>query len=132
MKWRCRVGVGLKEVDISSCHRLGKRSVDKTRQTFVRLSNRRKRDRFYDTHFTLKGKYGCEGVYINEDLTPMRYAVLRAAKRSSSVTRVSTKNGNIVCKKKDDEYVTIASPDDLFDIGFNGINYKDFKLHFME
>ena len=127
-----QAGVDLKEVEISSCHRFGKKSADRTRQTFVRLNNRRQRDRFYDARFALKGKDGCEGVYINEDLTPMRYAVLRAAKSSSTVKRVSTKNGNIVCKKKDDEYVTIASPDDLFEIGFNDINYKDFKLHFME
>lgn len=52
------------------------------------------------------------------DLTLMRYPVLRAAKK-----HILTKDRNIVCKTKDNEYVTITSPHDLFEVGFDDINY---------
>ena len=126
-----QAGIELKGADISSCHRLGKKSGDKSRQTFVQITTRRKRDALYNARFSLKGKDGCDGIYINEDLTPMRYAVLRAAKRSEMVKRVSTKHGNVICKMTNDDFITISSPDDLFDVGLDTIDYKEFRLHFM-
>ena len=127
-----KVGVTIKKEDLSTCYRVGRKSEGKVRQILVRLVSRSKRDAIHAGRFKLKGDSSMDGVYINEDITPMRFAVLKTAKASPLVKRVSTRNGNIVCKLTDDTYKTIASPDDLFDVGLDTINYQNFKLHYME
>ena len=126
------VGVDIQPTDISSCHRLGKkREGGRSRQAIVRFISRRKRDRLYDGRFRLKGKDGMRGVFINEDLTPLRFSVLMRAKETPAVKSVSTKYGSIVCKLQDDAYKVIRSPDDLFELGVDNVQYGDFKLHFL-
>lgn len=127
-----KCGVNLEAREISSCHRLGKKAEGRVRQTVVRFVTRRQRDALYNGRYTLKKEEGYKDVYINEDLTTMRYSVLMAAKESPSVKKVTTKFGNIVCKMTNDETKTISSPDGLFDVGFDDIDYKKFKLHFFE
>ena len=128
-----QAGVHLQEHDISSCQRLGKKSENKVRQTLVRFTARRKRDTLYKSRFNLKGKDSCKGVYLNEDLTPMRFKLLMAAKDSSQVQRALTNNGTVVCKMKDsEEFKYISTADDLFDIGMDDVDYKLFKLHLLQ
>ena len=126
-----KAGVDVSERDVSTCHRLGKRGEGKVRQTIVRFAVRRRRDALYSSRFQLKGKEGCRNIYINEDLTPMRYSVLMRAKGSPLVKGVSTRNGNVICKMTNDEIKTITSPDGLFDVGIDDIDYEKFKLHFL-
>ena len=112
------------------CYRVGKpRAGGGARQTVVRFLSRRKRDDVYQARFALKGK--SKDVYINEDLTPLRYAVMRRAKTSPQVKSVSTKHGQISCKMQDDSIKLIRTPDDLFDVGLDDIEYRDFKLFVM-
>ena len=126
-----KAGVKVEASDISTCHRLGRKVEGKVRQTIVRFALR-KRDRLYSSRFNLKGKEGCRHIYINEDLTTMRYSVLMKAKESPNVKSVTTKQGNIVCKLTNNETKTITCPDDLFEVGLDNIDYKRFKLHLLE
>lgn len=127
------VGVNITPDDISTCYRVGKPRVGGggARQTIVRLISRRKRDEIYNRKYALKGKTSYKGVFVNDDLTPLRYSVLRSAKNSPLVKNISTKNGNIVCKMQDDTFKVIKTPDDLFDVGLTDIKYEDFKLSIM-
>lgn len=128
------VGVVLKPNDFASCHRLGKNpgSAAKPRQCIVRFMARRKRDDIYNGRFQLKGKASYKGVFINEDLTPLRYAVLMAAKNAPGVKQVTSRNKNISCKMNDDSFKTLRSPDDLFEIGVEDIKYENFRLHLVK
>ena len=125
------VGVGLKPEDVASCHRFGKKPgpAAKPRQCMVRFIARRKRDELYQARFKLKGKASYKGVFVNEDLTPLRYAVLMAAKNAPGVKQVTSRNGNISCKMHDDSFKTLRSPDDLFEIGVEDVKYENFRLH---
>ena len=58
----------------------------------------------------------------------MRHAVLMKAKKAASVKGATTKHGKIVCKMNDDSFKVLKNPDDLFAIGLDDVNYKDFKL----
>ena len=127
-----KAGVEVEARDISACHRLGKKADGKTRQTIVRFSLRRKRDSLYASRFSLKGKEGCRNIYINEDLTAMRHSVLMKAKESPLVKSVSTKHGSIICKLNSDETKIISTPDGLFDVGLDNIDYTRFKLHLLQ
>ena len=71
-------------------------SIGKPRQAIVQYLARRKRDALYQARFNLKGKEAYKGLFINEDLTSMRYAVLLRAKDAPHVTRVSTKSGTML------------------------------------
>ena len=123
------VGVELQLADFSSCHRLGKpRSDGRPRQAIVRFLTRRKRDALYQARFNLKGKEAYKGLFINEDLTSMRYAVLSRAKEAPHVTRVSTKFGNIICKLQTGEQKVLRNPDDLFEVGIDNVDYSHFRL----
>ena len=124
------LGVTLGTNDISTCYRVGKPQGDKIRQRVVGITSRRKRDAIYDRRRKLKdiAKYSNK-VYVNEDLTRLRHAVLMTAKRAPTVKGVSTRQGNIVCKMENDEYVVLRSPDDLFDIGIDNVQYTDYKLN---
>lgn len=83
----------------------------------------------YNRKLEMKGKEILQGsFFFNEDLTPLRYSVLRSAKNSPLVKSITTKNGNIICKMYDDTFKVIKTTDDLFDVGVNGIKYEDFKL----
>ena len=128
------VGVGMSPADISSCHRFGKRPAPggKARQVFVRFANKRKRDALYDARFKLKGNLDHKGVFINEDLTSMRYALLMAAKKAPLVKGVSSKHGSIVCKMTDNSHMVLRTPDDLFNVGLDDVNYRDFQLHLID
>ena len=115
--------------DFSSCHRLGKpRSDGKPRQAIVRFLTRRKRDALYQARFNLKGKEAYKGLFINEDLTSMRYAVLSRAKEAPHVTRVSTNFGNIICKLQTGEQKVLRNPDDVFEVGIDNVDYSHFRL----
>ena len=125
-------GVDIRSEDISACHRLGKkREGGKSRQTVVRFQSRRKRDKLYSARFNLKGKETMKGVYINEDLSAMRHALLMRAKVAPNVKSATSRYGNISCKMSNGEFKVVKSPDDLFDLGLDDIDYGDFKLHFL-
>ena len=126
------VGAPIRQDDIS-CVRVGKSPAAgaKPRHTIVQFALRRKRDGVYNARFALKDKSNFKGVYINEDLTPIRHAVLMKAKKAPSVKGATTKHGKIICKMNDDSFKVLKTPDDLFEIGLDDVNYKDFKLALM-
>ena len=131
------VEVAVSPGEISSCHRVGKRQTNvnaasKPRQVVVRFATKRKREAIYSARFKLKDKNDYIGVFVNEDLTPLRYAVLMAAKKAPQVKGASSKHGTIICKMNDSSYVALRTPDDLFDIGLDDINYREFKLHLID
>ena len=53
------------------------------------------------------------------------------AKKAPSVKGAMTKHGKIICKMNDDSFKALKTPDDLFEIGLDDVNYKDFKLALM-
>ena len=74
----------------------------------------------------LKNIEGRQHVFVCEDLTPLRYKLLKYMQKSCSDTFSScyTRNGNIKAKLKTSEkWVIVTSPDDLFKHGID-VDYK--------
>jgi len=80
---------------------------------------------FLLTNGKLKNIEGRQHVFVCEDLTPLRYKLLKYMQKSCSdrFTSCYTLNGNIKAKLKTSEKcITVTSPDDLFKHGIEIIN----------
>ena len=128
----------VQEKDISVCHRVSRkqaRDADEDesdagkKQTIVRFVSRRTVNHVYKYKKNLKEieKYKTDNVFITDDLTQLRLKLKSMVKDIDGVTKVHTKNGNIHCDKGGTHYV-ISSPDDLFDLGLDEINYEELGL----
>ena len=72
-------------------------------------------------------KYKAENVYITDDLTQLRLKLKSMVKNIDGVTKMFTRDGNIHCDNGG-SYFVISSPDDLFNLGVDEINYEELGL----
>ncbi|MEW8544340.1 MAG: hypothetical protein AB2693_12470 [Candidatus Thiodiazotropha sp.] len=126
------------EKDISTCHRVNRRqeasgdddeSGASRKQTIVRFVSRRVVANVYKFKKNLRemDKYKNRNVYITDDLTQLRLKLKSVVKDIEGVTKVFSKDGNIHCDKGGSHFV-ISSPDDLFNLGVDSINYEELGL----
>lgn len=115
------------KTDIVACHRVGVKGT-KPRTIIARFCTRDMKLQILVHKKGLKGsaKYG--KVFIQEDLTTMRFKLLRFTKDLECVKTVATREGKIVCFLKNGGKIVVESPDDLFKLGVNNVNYKDFGV----
>ena len=71
-------------------------------------------------------------VYVNEDLTVLRAKLFSFARNHPNVKGATTSEGRILCWLKsgsgDNRPTLIESPDDLFKLGLDQVDYKEFGL----
>ena len=124
-------GADIQKVDISTCHRVGK-TRNGTRPIIVRFVSRRKRLELMRAKKNLKAKENMSKVFINDDLTPLRSKLLGYVKGLDIVERAWTMDGRIYCVKKAPAglpadkrppTVVVESPDDLFELGVDDLDY---------
>ena len=73
----------------------------------------------------LHGKEQYKRTYVNEDLSNLRASMFRMAKECESVKSVSTRDGKIIARmRENDERVAIDSPDDLWKLGISEPDWK--------
>ena len=128
-------GAVISKNDISVCHRLG-RTVNGSRPIIVRFVSRRKRTEVLQRKKALKTSH--RNVYINDDLTPLRSKLLKYVKDLPSTDKVWTIDGKIMCSKKSVPGLHVAdqpkpfvieTPDDLFKLGEDSVDYARLGLH---
>ena len=119
------VGVEVKPDDLATVHRAGKEKKG-ARPILVKFISRRKRQEVMEKKKVLKEKEDHKGVYINDDLTPLRAKLLGFIQRHENIQRAWTVNGRIHCLKKmpvgmsvQQKPFIVETPDDLFKIGFD-------------
>jgi hypothetical protein len=111
-------GVSVKPEDIAAIHRVGKGGGTKPRQIIVKFVSRRTRRLVMQRKKELKGKEKYKGIYLNDDLTPLRARLLKFVKGLGMVEQAWTIDGKIYLKKKGQSTqrpVVIETPDQLFD-----------------
>ncbi|KAL7374456.1 hypothetical protein ABVT39_000983 [Epinephelus coioides] len=119
-------GSDVKEEDISTAHQLGGvKKQGKMRPVTVRFVSRRKKANLMEKMIKLKENDTYNKVFICEDLTNMRYKLFRYAKDKCDHTFL--RDGKVISKKHG-KYITINNPDDLFLIGYDNVDYKDFGI----
>jgi len=116
------VGVKISPDDIAAVHRAG-RPKNGTQPILVKFVSRKKRQEVMTMKKALKEKPECRGIFINDDLTPLRARLLGFVQRLDGVERAWTTDGRIFARRKlpvgmqSDELkrpVVIESPDDIF------------------
>ena len=108
--------IDLEDNEIQRVHRLGQKRSNNENPIIARFVSYKKRNEFFTNKRELKNIEGRQHVFVCEDLTPLRYKLLKYTQKSCSHTFTScyTRNGNIKAKLKTTEkWVTITSPDDL-------------------
>lgn len=73
-----KAGINLNKSSIGRTHRLGKKQSDKKRAIIVKFVSYQDRQRLYQAKKQLKGT----GIAITEDLTKLRYEILKKAKEN--------------------------------------------------
>jgi len=122
--------IDLEDNEIQRVHRIGqkRRSNENPRPIIARFVSFKQRNEFLTSKRELKNIEGRQHVFVCEDLTTLRYKLLKYMQNSSSDTFTScyTRNCNIKAKlKTTDKWVTVTSSDDLFkheiDVDLDGL-----------
>ena len=133
-----KTGVSVTDKDISACHRLGKAS-NGSRPVIVRFVSRRKRTEIMRKKKVLREK--TDKIYINDDLTPLRAKLLKYVKGLPNTDKVWTVDGKIMCTRRtapghsqldNARPIVIESPDDLFLLGVDSVDWVKLGLHHLE
>ena len=116
--------IDLEDNEIQSVHRLGQKrgNNEKPPPIIARFVSYKKRNEFLTNKRELKNIEGRQHVFVCEDLTPLRYKLLKYMQKSCSDTFAScyTRNGNIKANLKTTEkWGTITSPDELLKHGID-------------
>lgn len=121
------MGVNLESGDISVVHRLGKQR-DGGRPVIIRFCRRKKRNAILRKKVELKKKNN--KIFINEDLTPLRAAMMKMVKEQTGVRNVTSRNGKIVAWLNEDpnRAIEIDTPDDMSKVGIVTPDWKRLKM----
>lgn len=84
--------------------------------------SRKTRDAVIKQRKLLKDKK--DKIFLNDDLTLLRAKLFRYAKNLPNVKRANTNNGKIHCTTNADVHIIIDTPDDLFKLGVESIDYS--------
>ena len=120
--------IQLNPVTIVDAHRLGKKSPGKTRQIIIRFANRATRNRFISNRRKLKQSEDFKGVFISDDLTPLRFKLFQMVRKLEDVKNAHTRDGKTICTLKNGTKAIIESPDDLFKLGIDEIDHHALGL----
>ena len=136
-------GTDVKAEDISVCHRNGPRKfrdqVNTKRPILCQFVSRNVKSDVLKRRKTLK-TFGADendgpkykNVYLNEDLTPLRAKLHTIVREQPCIANTTTQHGRILCwlkdKPGDQKPVVVDSPEDLFKLGMNSLDYNRLGL----
>ena len=130
------MGAAVTGADISACHRVGKPKHGR-RAVIVRFTSRKSRQMVMTKKRNLRDKPAYDKVYINDDLTPLRQKLLGYVKDLPVTEKAWTIGGRILVQKRSPpglpaekipKPVMIESPDDLFHLGVDVVDYERLGL----
>ena len=136
-------GVDIDPEDFHAVHRNGpprKPGDNSIRPILVKFVSRKKKQEVMRKKKTLKEKEGYDKTYVLEDLTPLRSKLLKYIKNRKDLFNLAfvwTSEGKILCqpqypkglaKEKRPRAIVIESPDELFKIGAQRIDYEELGL----
>ena len=132
------MGIDIDERDINVVHRIGKPNngatagANRARQIIVRFNSRDTKYEFLRQKKNLKTNEAYKQVFIFEDLTMLRQRLLYTCKHSEMVSGCYTRDGAIHCTLKNGSRCVIRSPDDLFHVGAQDVDFDDLKLSYLK
>ena len=125
------IGVTLKPEDISVSHRLPGRP-GSTRPIIVKFVHRNSKTAMMKSKRKLRDA-NRKGVYINDDLTPLRAKMARILRHDPPTQSVWSIDGRIFCtimENGNEVKKVVDSPDDLFKLGWSEEKVKNLNIYF--
>ena len=123
------IGVTVSENDVHVAHRAGKMKGN-TQPILVKFISRRKRNDVMRKKSSLKTKPNYRGIFVTDDLTPLRQRLLGYIKGLPTVNKVWSIDGKIKVEMKEkvnptdhSKVYNIESPDDLFKLGETMVDF---------
>ena len=80
----------------------------------------------------MKDQEDFKTIFMYDDFTPLRAKLLRAAKNHPNVRSAYTRDGINHCNIQNGSHVVVESPDDLFHLGVDDINWNEFGLNYID
>lgn len=117
--------VNFSSSEISVCHPVNSRNSSKP-QHIVRFVSRESVRKVFTVKKFLKQSKLYQGVFIQEDLSPLRMKLLNLVKKKPGVSGVHTRDGVIHCTYSN-QHVTVSNPDDLFRLQID-VNFQELGL----
>ena len=121
--------ITLEKSDVVACHRVGPEKRGEPPTLIARFASRDLKVQIFMGKKTFESYVK---VFINEDLTTLRFKLFHYIKSMDSVKSVTTRDGKMLCQTKNGRKEVVENPDDLFKLGVNNITYTDFGLFDME
>ena len=115
------IGVNLRPGDISTAHRIGKRSANHRRDLLVWFTHRDTKYRVMRARNKLRNIPRARGVFIDEELTQIRSRVVKELRHEGWT--VQTHDGKISAQKDGEEDLWVDHPQD-----FQKLPWNDAKL----
>lgn len=123
------MNVQLNKDDFVSCHRVGNKESAKGRpRTVILRTTRDTKTKIFVNKKTLHNKADFKNIYFNEDLTTIRLKLLTFVKKLDNVKSAYTRDGKIICNMTNNKKITVENPDDLFKVGVDEVDYREFGL----
>jgi hypothetical protein len=122
------IGVSLQLSDVSAIHRLRVRRGSNSRKVIARFVSREKKMEFLTRRKKLKKSERFKTVFISIDLTKLRFKLFQLVRKSDDVKNAFRRDGRILGTLQNGTKFSIESPDDLFRIGVDEIDYKALGL----
>ena len=125
------IGVTLKPEDISVSHRLPGRP-GSTRPFIVKFVRRNTKTTMMKNKRKLRDA-NRKGVYINDDMTPLRAKMARILRHDPSTQSVWSIDGRIFCtilENGSEVKKIVDSPDDLFKLGWSEEKVNNLNIYF--
>ncbi|KAJ8246345.1 hypothetical protein GJAV_G00266670 [Gymnothorax javanicus] len=94
------IGVNIEDIDISVSHRFGRSQNGKPRPIVVKFVRRDTRTKVMQAKKNLRGSSEYKGVFIDEQLTPLRAKLFSLVKNDADTERVWTVDGKICCIRR--------------------------------
>ena len=128
------IGVRMNKESVGDIHRVGRRRDGKPRPVVIHTNRWNKttlmanKKKLRENGAIKDDAQFCERVSLYEDLTKARRNIFKTVKtkESDNVAFCFTKDGSIVTKMKNGQFVTIDDADDLFKIGIDQVDYSAF------
>ena len=127
------IGVDISPSDISVSHRLPSSRNDRPKPILVKFVRRDTKTSFMKKKKELRQNENRKDVYVEEDLTPLRFKMLKELKRDSdNIKRVWALDGKINCVIQDGQHEVkkvISSPSDLVKVGWSVEKINDLGFY---
>ena len=124
-------GVDIRQGDIDVVHRSGPKG-GRPHQVICRFISRDTKSDLLKNKKKFKDSDYYKKAFIHEDSTPLRARLFKIVKELPNVKSAFTREGIFHCSLHDGSHCSVESPDDLFRLGHDDVDFNALGLQFVD